>query len=64
MSRLTGLEALRELTAEAVEVLMIVATLGEATQRQIDERRLHDSASLIDRLVRRDLLDKRTEEEL
>jgi chromosome segregation and condensation protein ScpB len=40
-----------------------VATLGEATRRQVEERRVQDCASLMDRLVRRGLLDKRAEDD-
>ncbi len=63
VGRLSELEVVGELSSEAIEVLLIVASLGEASRRQVEERRLQDCASLLERLVRRGLLAKRAEDE-
>lgn len=57
-----ALEAARTVTPEALMVLVIVGHLGEATRRDIDERRGADSTSVLDRLVARDLLVHRTDQ--
>jgi chromosome segregation and condensation protein ScpB len=49
------------LTPEAVTVLVNIGYLGEATRRQIDDRRGADSTALLDRLVVLDLLVRRTD---
>jgi chromosome segregation and condensation protein ScpB len=63
VSRVSALEVSRELSREALEVLLIVGQLGEATRRQVNERRLQESEGLLERLVRRGFLEKRSEEE-
>src|ERR1700730_13852743 len=59
VSRLRELGGVRAMTPDALEVLVIVGHLGEATRRQIEERRLRDSAGLLDRLAQRSLVEKR-----
>ena len=59
VSRVTTLEVQHELTDEVVQVLVIVGMLGSPTRRDIEDRRdSEDSASLLDRLCRRGLLEK------
>jgi len=59
VSRLTTLELQEELTGETVEVLVIVGVLSSPTRREIEDRRGgEDSASLLERMVRRGLLQK------
>ena len=59
--RVAHLEAVRVLTPEALMALVIIGHLGEATRRDIDERRGADSAGLLERLVNRGLLARRTD---
>ena len=55
----------QELTKEAVEVLVIVGVLGTPTRREIEDRRLgEDCASLLERMVRRGLLEKARDDAL
>jgi len=56
------LEAVPTLSAEAVMTLVIVGHLGEATRRDVDERRGADSTSVLDRLAARGLLTQRTDQ--
>jgi transcriptional regulator with XRE-family HTH domain len=59
LARLTTLEVQHELTDEAVQVLVIVGVLGSPTRREIADRRLgEDCANLLERMVRRGLLEK------
>jgi transcriptional regulator with XRE-family HTH domain len=59
LARLTTLEVQHELTDEAVQVLVIVGVLGSPTRREIEDRRLgEDCANLLERMVRRGLLEK------
>jgi len=60
VQRLRALETVPTLTTEAVMTLVIVGHLGEATRRDIDERRGADSTSVLDRLITRGLLSQRT----
>ncbi len=65
LSHLTTLEVQQQLTDEAVEVLVIVGVLGTPTRREIEDRRAgEDCASLLDRLVRRGLLEKARDDAL
>ena len=56
VGRVRSLEAARALTPETLMVLVIIGHLGEATRRNVDERRGADSTGVLDRLVTRDLL--------
>jgi len=59
ISRVATLEVDRALSAEAVEVLVIVGLLGAPTRREIEERRDgEDCTTLLDRMCRRGLLEK------
>jgi len=51
VERIRPLEAVPTLTTEAVMTLVIVGHLGEATRRDVDERRGADSTSVLDRLA-------------
>jgi chromosome segregation and condensation protein ScpB len=62
VERLRALETVPTLTTEAVMTLVIVGHLGEATRRDVDERRGADSTSVLDRLVARGLLTQRTDQ--
>jgi len=62
VERIRPLEAVPTLTTEAVMTLVIVGHLGEATRRDIDERRGADSTSVLDRLAARGLLTQRTDQ--
>jgi len=62
VQRLRALETVPTLTTEAVMTLVIVGHLGEATRRDVDERRGADSTSVLDRLVARGLLTQRTDQ--
>jgi chromosome segregation and condensation protein ScpB/DNA-binding XRE family transcriptional regulator len=65
LSRLTTLEVQQELIEEAVEVLVIVGVLGTPTRREIEDRRAgEDCASLLERMVRRGLLQKARDDSL
>lgn len=55
------LDAQVTLTPEALMVLIIVGHLGEATRRQVDERRGTDSASVLDRLASLGLIERRSD---
>lgn len=61
VSQVAQLDAVRTLTAEALTALVIIGDLGEATRREVDERRGTDSSGLLDRLVERGLLAKRSD---
>ncbi len=61
VERIRPLEAVPTLSSEAVMTLVIVGHLGEATRRDIDERRGADSTSVLDRLAARGLLTQRTD---
>lgn len=61
VGRVAQLDTVRTLTPEAVMTLVILGDLGEATRRQIDERRGVDSTGLLDRLVGRQLLERRSD---
>lgn len=56
MSRVVEAEVEAELSAEQLEVLCIVVTLGEAARVDVERYRREDSASLLACLVRRGLL--------
>jgi len=62
VERIRPLEAVPTLTTEAVMTLVIVGHLGEATRRDVDERRGADSTSVLDRLAARGLLTQRTDQ--
>jgi len=62
VERIRPLQAVPTLTTEAVMTLVIVGHLGEATRRDVDERRGADSASVLDRLAARGLLTQRTDQ--
>jgi chromosome segregation and condensation protein ScpB/DNA-binding XRE family transcriptional regulator len=65
LSQLTTLEAQQQLTDEAIQVLIIVGVLGSPTRREIEDRRLgEDCASLLERMVRRGLLEKARDDAL
>jgi chromosome segregation and condensation protein ScpB/DNA-binding XRE family transcriptional regulator len=65
LSRLTTLEVQQQLTDEAIQVLIIVGVLGSPTRREIEDRRLgEDCASLLERMVRRGLLEKARDDAL
>ena len=53
VERIRALEAVPTLSSVAVMTLVIVGHLGEATRRDVDERRGADSASVLDRLAAR-----------
>jgi chromosome segregation and condensation protein ScpB len=62
VERTRPLEPVPTLTSEAVMTLVIVGHLGEATRREVDERRGADSTSVLDRLAARGLLTQRTDQ--
>jgi len=62
VERIRPLEAVPTLSSEAVMTLVIVGHLGEATRRDVDERRGADSTSVLDRLAARGLLTQRTDQ--
>ena len=62
VERIRPLEAVPTLTTEAVMTSVIVGHLGEATRRDVDERRGADSTSVLDRLAARGLLTQRTDQ--
>jgi len=62
VERSRPLEAVPTLSAEAVMTLVIAGHLGEATRRDVDERRGADSTSVLDRLAARGLLTQRTDQ--
>jgi len=62
VERIRALEAVPTLSSVAVMTLVIVGHLGEATRRDVDERRGADSASVLDRLAARGLLTQRTDQ--
>ncbi len=62
VERIRPLQAVPTLTTEAVMTLVIVGHLGEATRRDVDERRGADSTSVLDRLAARGLLTQRTDQ--
>ena len=65
VSRLTTLDVQQELTGEVVEVLVIVGVLGSPTRREIEDRRVgEDCAPLLERMVRRGLLEKARDDSL
>jgi chromosome segregation and condensation protein ScpB/DNA-binding XRE family transcriptional regulator len=61
VAAIAGLDRLREVTDEQVQIIALVAYLGTATRRQIEERR-GDSETLLRRLVARGLLETVTDE--
>lgn len=61
VARLTPLEPAHTLSEEALTALIIVGHLGEATRRQVEERRGADSSGLLDRLTGWGLLTRRTD---
>jgi chromosome segregation and condensation protein ScpB len=62
---LTTLEVQQQLTEEAVEVLVIVGVLGSPTRREIEDRRMgEDCTGLLERMVRRGLLEKARDDAL
>jgi len=62
VERTRPLEPVPTLSSEAVMTLVIVGHLGEATRREVDERRGADSTSVLDRLAARGLLTQRTDQ--
>jgi transcriptional regulator with XRE-family HTH domain len=59
MGRMTELEVEQALSAEAVEVLVIVGVIGSPTRREIEDRRGgEDCEGLLARMCRRGLLEK------
>jgi len=65
MSRVAELEVEQALSAEAVEVLVIVGFLGSPTRREIEDRRGgEDCESLLARMCRRGLLEKARDDSL
>ncbi len=65
LTQLTTLEVQGELSDEAVQVLVIVGVLGSPTRREIEDRRLgEDCAGLLERMVRRGLLEKARDDAL
>jgi chromosome segregation and condensation protein ScpB/DNA-binding XRE family transcriptional regulator len=58
VAAIAGIDRLGEVTDEQVGIIALVAYLGTATRRQIEERRGEDSETLLRRLVARDLLEK------
>jgi len=62
VERSRTLEPVPTLSSEAVMTLVIVGHLGEATRRDVDERRGADSTSVLDRLAARGLLTQRTDQ--
>jgi len=62
VERTRPLEPVPTLSSEAVMTLVIVGHLGEATRRDIDERRGAGSTSVLDRLAARGLLTQRTDQ--
>jgi len=62
VERSRPLEPVPTLSSEAVMTLVIVGHLGEATRRDVDERRGADSTSVLDRLAARGLLTQRTDQ--
>jgi len=62
VERIRPLETVPTLSSEAVMTLVIVGHLGEATRRDVDERRGADSTSVLDRLTARGLLTQRTDQ--
>ena len=62
VGRTRPLEPVPTLSSEAVMTLVIVGHLGEATRRDVDERRGADSTSVLDRLAARGLLTQRTDQ--
>jgi chromosome segregation and condensation protein ScpB/DNA-binding XRE family transcriptional regulator len=64
VARISELEVTRELSREALEVLLVIGHLGEATRRQVNDLRLQESEGLLERLLRRGFLEKRSDEEL
>lgn len=61
VGRVAHLDAVRTLTPEALMTLVIIGHQGEATRREVEDRRGTDSAGLLDRLVARGLLDRRSD---
>jgi chromosome segregation and condensation protein ScpB len=60
----SGLEVQAALTDEAVQVLVCIGVLGAPTRREIDNLRGGDCESVVERLVRRGLLQKTRDDAL
>ncbi|MGH7748853.1 MAG: SMC-Scp complex subunit ScpB [Candidatus Dormibacteria bacterium] len=61
VATIAAMDRLGEVTDDQVQIIALVAYLGTATRRQIEERR-GDSETLLRRLVARDLLEKMPDE--